>query len=160
MGSEFGQWQEWNHDDSLDWRLLDYDRHIRIKKWMADLNRVYRSEPPLHELDCKAGGFEWIDCNDSSQSIVSFIRKPASGKNLVLVVCNFTPVPRLGYRLGVPRGGFWKEILNSDALDYGGSGMGNLGGIQASAEIWQDRPATLSMTLPPLAIVFFKSEGE
>jgi 1,4-alpha-glucan branching enzyme len=158
MGSEFGQWQEWDHDNSLDWHLLDSDRHIRIKKWVADLNHAYRSDPPLYELDCEAGGFEWIDCNDSSQSIVGFIRKPASGNSLVLAVCNFTPVPRLGYRLGVPRGGFWKEILNSDALDYGGSGMGNLGGVQASPETWRDRPATLSLTLPPLAIVFFKSE--
>jgi 1,4-alpha-glucan branching enzyme len=158
MGSEFGQRREWNHDGSLDWGLLDNDRHIQLKKWVTDLNRIYRSEPAMYELDCETGGFEWIDCNDSTQSVISFLRKPASGSRPILIVANFTPVPRFNYHIGVPFTGFWKELLNSDAFDYGGSGLGNMGGVEATSEIWRDRPATINLTLPPLAIIFLKNE--
>ena len=158
MGSEIGQWREWDHESSLDWYLLQYERHAGIKKWLTDLNHFYRNEPALHELDCDNRGFEWIDCSDANQSIVSFLRKPASGTSMVLVVANFTPVPHPNYLLGVPRSGFWKEILNSDSREYGGSGWGNYGGVQASEEAWRDRPATVKLAIPPLAVTFFKNE--
>jgi 1,4-alpha-glucan branching enzyme len=159
MGGEFGQWREWYHEESLDWHLLQTDRHAQVKKWVEDLNHVYRSEPALHELDCDGHGFEWIDCDDSQQSVVSFIRKGKNTGDIILIVANFTPVPRLDYRLGVPRGGWWKELLNSDSAFYGGSGLGNGGGVTAMPVTWRNRPATLSLTLPPLGILFFKSEG-
>jgi 1,4-alpha-glucan branching enzyme len=160
MGGEFGQWREWRHDESLDWNLLDYQRHTCIQKWVEDLNRLYRTEPALHELDCKQAGFEWIDCNDNERSTISLIRKANSSDDIVLVVLNFTPVPYHNYRVGVPRGGFWKEILNSDSNLYGGSGQGNLGGVEASPIPFHGRNNSLNMVLPPLAVVFFKSEGK
>ena len=116
-----------------------------------------RAEPALHELDCDPAGFEWIDCNDAEGSTLSLIRKGKSTGGAVLVACNFTPVPRVNYKVGAPRGGFWKELLNSDAADYGGSGMGNEGGVEAVAEGIHGRPYLLTITLPPLAAVFFKS---
>jgi 1,4-alpha-glucan branching enzyme len=119
------------------------------------LNRFYRGEPALHELDCEPAGFEWIDCGDADGSIVSLIRKGKSTSALVLAVCNFTPVPRPGYRIGAPRGGFWREALNSDGLAYGGSGVGNLGGVEAAPAPLHGRPFSLTLTLPPLAVVFF-----
>ncbi len=121
------------------------------------MNRVYRSEPALHELDCDPAGFEWIDCNDAEGSTLSLMRKGRSTGDVVLIACNFTPVPRLNYRLGAPRGGWWREILNSDSTYYGGSGIGNAGGLEASAEGIHGRPNSLTITLPPLAVVFFKS---
>jgi 1,4-alpha-glucan branching enzyme len=160
MGGEFGQWREWQHDESLEWNLLDYQRHANIQKWIEDLNRLYRTEPALHELDCKQAGFEWIDCNDTERSTLSLIRKANSSDDIVLVVLNFTPMPHHNYRVGVPRGGFWKEILNSDANLYGGSGQGNLGGVEASPIPFHGRNNSLNMVLPPLATVFFKSEGK
>ena len=158
MGGEFGQWREWDHDESLDWHLLDYQRHTELQKWVKDLNRVYRSEPALHELDCSPAGFEWIDCSDAEQSVISFIRKGRSADDIILIVCNFTPLPRFNYWVGAPRGGFWREHLNSDAKEYWGSGQGNLGGVEAAAIPSHGHPYSLSLTLPPLAVVFFKSE--
>ncbi len=158
MGGEFGQWSEWDHDQSLDWNLFHYDRHAQIKTWVEDLNRVYRSERALHELDCETGGFEWIDCSDSEQSVVSFIRKGKTTPDGVLAVANFTPVPRLHYRVGVPSGGYWRELLNSDAREYGGSGLGNAGGVWAVPATWHHRPASIELVLPPLAMVILKSE--
>ena len=159
MGGEFGQWREWNHDESLDWNLLEYAPHQGLQKWVQDVNRLYRSEPALHELDFDQAGFEWIDCNDGASSTLSFIRKAKSTEDIVLVVCNFTPVARSGYRLGVPRGGLWKEILNGDSPDYGGSGQGNFGGLEAEPVPSHGRPHSLSLTLPPLAALFFKGES-
>ncbi len=156
MGGEFGQWREWVHDDSLDWDLLDLVPHAGVQRWVADLNRLYRDEPALHELDCSPGGFEWVDCHDADSSVVSLIRKGRSPDSIVLVVLNFTPVPRFNYRVGAPRGGFWKEILNSDAREYGGSGHGNLGGVEATPIPYHGRPYSLNLTLPPLSAVFFK----
>ncbi|MBI4303332.1 MAG: 1,4-alpha-glucan branching protein GlgB [Chloroflexi bacterium] len=158
MGGEFGQWREWHHDESLDWSLLQCHRHIELQKWVKDLNQLYRNEPALHELDCGSGGFEWIDCNDADSSVLSFIRKGKSPDDFTLVVCNFTPVPRLNYRVGAPRGGFWKELLNSDARDYGGSGLGNGGGAMAMPVSNYGRPFYLDLTLPPLAVLFFKNQ--
>lgn len=160
MGGEFGQWNEWYHDSSLDWHLLDYPLHSGVQRLVEDLNKLYKDEPSLHELDFHPDGFEWIDCNDSQSSTLSLIRKGSSSEDILLAVCNFTPVPRFNYRVGVPRGGYWREIFNSDSKEYGGSGHGNMGGVEASAISFHGRPQSLNLTLPPLGAVFFKSEGK
>ena len=160
MGGEFGQWNEWYHDSSLDWHLLDYPLHSGVQRLVEDLNKLYKDEPSLHELDFHPDGFEWIDCNDSQSSVLSLIRKGSSSEDILLAVCNFTPVPRFNYRVGVPRGGYWREILNSNSKEYGGSGHGNVGGVEASAISFHGCPQTLNLTLPPLGAVFFKSEGK
>ncbi|GAF89346.1 unnamed protein product, partial [marine sediment metagenome] len=121
--------------------------------------RIYRSEPALYEVDFGREGFEWVDISDWEQSIISFIRKGKNANDCILVVCNFTPVPRYNYRIGVPFGGFWKELLNSDAGEYGGGGIGNCGGIHASSQPMHGRPCSLELTLPPLSVLFFKPEG-
>jgi len=158
MGGEFGQGREWAHDSSLDWNLLQYPVHSGLQRWVEQLNRVYRQYPALHELDTGPAGFEWIDCNDSETSTISLLRKGKSSQGSIVVVCNFTPVPRLGYRLGIPSGGYWRELLNSDATDYGGSGMGNLGGLQAAERPVHGLPYSLELTLPPLGALFLKAE--
>jgi 1,4-alpha-glucan branching enzyme len=159
MGSEFGQRNEWYHEQSLDWHLVAYAPHAGVQKWVEDLNRVYRDEPALHQLDFDPSGFEWIDCSDADASVLGFVRKSASGSEIVLVVCNFTPIVRRNYLMGVPRGGFWGEILNSDAQHYGGSGQGNLGGVEAAPIPAHGRSWSLTLTLPPLSVSFFKSRG-
>ena len=159
MGGELGQWREWYQNESLDWHLLEYKRHSELQKWVGDLNQLYSSEPALYELDCNPSGFEWIDCGDTDQSVVSFIRKGKSTGGILLAVCNFTPMTRFNYRVGAPRGGFWRELLNSDSNEYGGSNQGNLGGVEAAPFPFHGRPYSLNITLPPLAIVFFKSEA-
>jgi 1,4-alpha-glucan branching enzyme len=156
MGDEFGQWSEWYHEVSLDWHLLDDSRHAGVWRWLADLNRVYRAEASLWAEDFSAAGFEWIDCNDMEQSIISSVRLGREPKELILVVCNFTPRPRYHYRVGVPRAGFWQEILNSDAGDYGGSGHGNWGGLHSDPVAWHSRQNSLDLTVPPLGALFFK----
>jgi 1,4-alpha-glucan branching enzyme len=158
MGGEFGQWNEWYHEVSLDWHLLEYPLHSGVQRWVKDLNRLYRDEQCLHELDFHPDGFEWIDCSDSQGSILNLLRKGRSTRDIVLVALNFTPLPRFNYRAGVPRGGYWRELLNSDSKEYGGSGHGNLGGVEASPISFHGRPYSLSLTLPPLGAVFFKSE--
>ncbi len=160
MGGEFGQWNEWNHDASLAWHLLEYAPHAGLQRWVEDLNRLYCSEPALYEQDCDGTGFEWIDCNDTEHSVLSFLRKGRSASESILVVCNFTPVPRHNYQVGVPRGGFWQELLNSDAGEYGGSQQGNLGGMEASPVSYHGHFHSLNLTLPPLAVLFLKSEEE
>ncbi|MGH7545418.1 MAG: 1,4-alpha-glucan branching protein GlgB [Gemmatimonadota bacterium] len=160
MGGELGQWREWNHEDSLDWHLLEHPPHQGIQKWVQDLNTLYRDVPALHELDCDPEGFEWVDANDSPQSVISFMRKGRSRDAPVLVVANFTPVPRHNYRLGVPHAGTWKELLNSDAKDYGGSGQGNFGGVETAPFRYHGRPYSITLTLPPLGILFLAGEGE
>lgn len=158
MGGEFGQWDEWYHEKSLDWHLLNYEPHQGVKRWVEDLNRVYRQEPALYEQDFTPAGFEWIDCHDVDNSVVSFLRKGKQPGDVLLIVANFTPVVRLRYRVGVPWGGFWKEILNSDATVYWGSGQGNLGGVEAEPIPCLGRSHSLNLTLPPLGILFFKPE--
>jgi len=158
MGGEFGQWAEWQHDSQLDWALLGFDSHKGLRRWVADLNRCYASEPAL-QVDFDWRGFEWVDCNDSDQSVISLVRKGKSEGGAILVVCNFTPIPRSAYRVGVPEAGLWREILNSDSTVYGGSGMGNKGGFAADQIPAHGRPYSLELTLPPLAAVFFKHEG-
>ena len=157
MGSEIAQWKEWNHEESLEWHSLEYPSHWGVQKWVRDLNRLYREEPSLHELDFENGGFEWVDVHDWEQSVVSFLRLSKEQKNIMLVVLNLTPVLREGYRVGVPRGGFWGEALNSDAADYGGKGFGNLGGMEAEDVPHHGRDFSLNLTLPPLSALFFIS---
>jgi 1,4-alpha-glucan branching enzyme len=159
MGDELGQWSEWDHESSLEWHLLDYPTHESLRRWVDELNWLYRREPALHELDLEPGGFEWIDANDAENSVLSFLRKARSTNDLVLVVCNFTPVPRHNYRLGVPRGGFWQETMNSDAREYGGSGQGNIGGVETVPIPLHGHLHSLTITLPPLSALFFKSSG-
>jgi 1,4-alpha-glucan branching enzyme len=159
MGDEFGQWSEWNHDASLDWHLLREPFHAGLKRWVRDLNTLYRGEPLLHDLDFNPAGFEWVDCKDFQRSIISFLRRGRNPNDQLLFVCNFTPVLRQNYRVGVPWGeGHWKEILNSDAPLYGGSGQGNFGGLSAIPLPIHGRPFSLNMTLPPLGIVVFRPE--
>jgi 1,4-alpha-glucan branching enzyme len=158
MGGEFGQVREWAHDASLEWHVLQYPVHSGMQKWVEQLNRVYREQPALHELDNDPAGFEWIDCNDNAASTISLLRKGSSPRERIIMVGNFTPVPRVGYRLGVPSGGFWRELLNSDSRDYGGSNMGNGGGVQAEEISAHGRPYSLSLTLPPLSALFLRAE--
>jgi 1,4-alpha-glucan branching enzyme len=158
MGGEFGQWDQWDHERGLDWHLTRFDRHAGIQDLVRDLNRLYRDEPPLHQLDAGPEGFEWIDSNDAPQSCLSFLRKDRQG-NVILAALNFTPVPRHGYRLGVPDAGHWVEVLNSDAKEYGGSGQGNMGAVEASPVPFHGRDHSLSLTLPPLGAVLFKRES-
>jgi len=160
MGAEFGQWSEWHHEESLELHLLKYDSHSGLKQWVQDLNGLYINNPALYELDFESAGFEWIDCNDSQQSVVSLVRKGLSAEDMMLVVCNFTPVTHFGYKLGAPKDGVWKEVLNSDSKYYGGSGQGNLGGIQAERVPRHARSYTLSLTVPPLSAVYLKWEGQ
>jgi 1,4-alpha-glucan branching enzyme len=157
MGGEFGQWKEWYHEESLEWHALEYPPHQGIQKWVKDLNHLYKGEPALHELDFSEKSFEWIDFHDWEHSIVSFIRKSNNSDKVILVVCNFSGMPRHNYIVGVPGGGFWKEILNSDSEIYGGSGCGNAGGVEASSSSAQGRSFSLSLTLPPLGILFLKN---
>ncbi len=158
MGGEFGQWNEWNHDASLDWHLLNHAPHRGIRKWVGDLNAFYKAQSALHELDFSPEGFEWIDFHDWEQSVVSFVRKGRTTGDLILAVYNLTPVPRMHYRVGTPRGGWWRECLNSDALEYGGGGYGNFGGIDAAPLPTQGRDRSIGLTLPPLGALFFKNE--
>ena len=157
MGGEFGQVREWAHDSSLEWHVLQYATHSGLQTWMEHLNHMYRNEPGLHVLDNNANGFEWVDCDDNANSTISLLRKSESDRDTILVVCNFTPVPREKYRVGVPHGGYWRELLNSDGAEYGGSGMGNLGGVQAKEVPVHGRPFSLELTLPPLGALFFKA---
>jgi len=157
MGSEVGSWREWNHDASVEWDLLRYPKHAGLLRWLQDLNHVYRRERALWEQDFSPYGFLWVDCHDADQSVLSMLRTGKHPDDVVLIVCNFTPVPRHGYRLGVPRAGRWTEILNSDAEIYGGSGVGNLGGVEAVDRPSHGQPCSISITVPPLAAVFFKA---
>ncbi len=156
MGSEFGQWNEWYHETSLDWHLLQYPGHAGLQQWVRDLNAALKAEPALHELDNDPAGFEWVDANDSQSSVVGLLRKSTAGEPL-LIVCNFTPVTRANYRVGVPSGGYWRELLNSDAEIYGGSNQGNDGGVEAEAVQMHGRPYSLDLTLPGLSAIFFKA---
>ncbi len=155
MGAEFGQRREWTHDGSLEWWVLADPAHAGMQRWVADLNALYRAEPALYEQDFSAAGFEWVDCHDAEASVLSFLRRSRGGA-WVLVVCNFTPVPRTNYVVGLPQGGYWRELLNSDAEHYGGSGMGNLGGVETSPVPAQGRFHSVALTLPPLATLFFR----
>ncbi len=157
MGGEFGQRSEWNHDKSLDWHLLEYPHHKGLQLWMKNLNHLYVKEPALYENDFSPDGFEWIDCSDASQCTLVFLRKGKRADENIIVALNYTPVPRVDYRIGVPDAGAWGEILNSDAEIFGGGGIVNLGQIHSEPTAWNDKPFSVRLTLPPLAIVFLKS---
>lgn len=159
MGDEFAQWRSWTRDESLDWHLAEQQPHARVQNWVTALNDFYRNEPALCERDFHPAGFEWIDCRDAEQSVIVFLRKSRAGKRTVLAACNFTPVPRTNYRVGAPRAGVWKEVLNSDARDYGGSGWGNLGMLEAAPVPSHGRRFSLNLTLPPLAVVLLRHEA-
>jgi 1,4-alpha-glucan branching enzyme len=155
MGGEFGQWREWNHDASLDWSLLDATANAGLQRWVEDLNKAYRDIPALHELDFSPEGFEWIDCCDTENSIIVLMRNSTSDQP-VIVALNFTPMPRYNYQIGVPTGGHWAEVLNSDAVIYGGSGQGNMGGVDAAPIPLHGRKWSVTLTLPPLGAVFLR----
>ncbi|MDF1590681.1 MAG: 1,4-alpha-glucan branching protein GlgB [Desulfobacterales bacterium] len=156
MGGEFGQLSEWAHDKSLDWHLLDLPLHKGLRNWVKDLNSLYRDQPALHAQDFTPEGFRWIDCNDSLQSTLSLIRKGDKDSDVLIIACNFTPIPRHNFRVGAPHGGTWIELLNSDSRHYGGSGQGSLGAVEAAPVRHHDLPYSLNLTLPPLSVVFFK----
>ncbi len=160
MGDEFGQRNEWNHQVALDWSSLEKEVHSQLQQCVSDLNRLYSDQAALYEVDFDWDGFEWIDFRDMDQSTIAFVRRAKDTAEFVLVVCNFTPVPRFGYRLGAPVGGYYRELFNSDASAYGGSNLGNIGGVLAEDEPWQDFPYSLSLTLPPLAVVILKPDSE
>ncbi|AFY59811.1 1,4-alpha-glucan branching enzyme [Synechococcus sp. PCC 6312] len=156
MGMEFGQWNEWNVWGDLEWHLLQYEPHQQLKQCITDLNRLYRQEPALYSQDFGEAGFEWIDCNDNRHSVVAFVRWAKDYSDFVVVICNFTPQPHSHYRIGVPEHGFYNEIFNSDAREYGGSNMGNLGGKWADEWVFHNRRYSLDICLPPLAVLVFK----
>ena len=160
MGGEFGQWDEWYHEKSLDWNLLEQAQHQGVQQWVRDLNQLYRNEPCLHSIDFTAEGFQWIDFRDAESSIISFLRKGKGTDDIILVAANFTPVPRSNYRIGTPRAGLWQEVLNSDAEVYGGSGCGNMGGIEATPEPCHGHPFSIAAVLPPLGVIFLKNSVE
>ena len=159
MGSEIGQRQEWSHDRSLDWHLLEHDKHRGLQRWLEDLNQFYRRQPAMHSGDFSAEGFSWIDCNDAPQSTLSLLRRAPGTDRAVVAVCNFTPLPRHNYRVGVPHEGVWYERLNSDARDYGGSNQGSQGALEAAPVSFHGFEWSINLVLPPLAIVFFANNG-
>ena len=156
MGSEFGQWREWDHDSSLDWHLLDDPMHEGLRLWVRDLNKIYQRERSLHEIDFEGQGFSWIDCQDNENSVISMIRRAHDPNDFTVMVVNFTPVPRPSYRIGVPEGGWYREVLNSDAGLYGGSNIGNAGGIPSEPEPAHGHQQSLSLMVPPLGFVLLK----
>lgn len=160
MGAEMAQWAEWNYQSSIEWHLMDIDRHVGVWRWLQDLNHFYRDNPQMHCKDFDSSGFQWIDCGDAASSVLSFVRRGNDWQDDILVVCNFTPAVRQGYRVGVPHEGYWQELLNSDAQCYGGSGVGNGGGMFADYQDWNGRPFSLNLTLPPLSVSFFKKVSE
>jgi 1,4-alpha-glucan branching enzyme len=159
MGGEFGQWTEWNYDESLPWHLLEWESHQGVQRMVADINAVYRREPALHEVDFEGHGFEWIDCHNYEASIMAYMRKAKDPQDFVIVACNFTPVVRENYRLGVPHGGWYEEIFNSDSDHYAGSNVGNGGGLMADEQESHGRPFSLNLTLPPLGVTILKPRG-
>lgn len=158
MGGEFGQWIEWNFDQSLDWHLLEYPSHQGLSRWVSDLNKLLRNEAAMHEYDCKPQGFEWIDCQDTEQSVVSFLRKGSPESEPILIVLNYTPLPRHNYRIGVPEHAYWIELLNSDATVYGGSGVGNQGGVWSDEWATHGHNQSISLTVPPLSMLVLKAQ--
>jgi 1,4-alpha-glucan branching enzyme len=158
MGGEFGQYREWNHDRGLDWHLLEFPLHAGLSRWLEDLNKAYRDLPAFHEQDMVQEGFEWIDCCDTENSIVSLTRYDKDRAMPIVAVLNFTPMPRQNYQIGVPANGHWREVLNSDATLYGGSGQGNMGGVEASPIPLHGRKWSVTLTLPPLGAVFLVHE--
>jgi 1,4-alpha-glucan branching enzyme len=159
MGAEFAQRAEWDHESQLEWDRLADPRHAGVLRWVADLNRLYREEPALHELDCDSAGFEWVAPDDHRQNVISFLRRRRDGTSPILIVCNFSPQPWNTYRVGLPVGGKWEERLNSDAEVYGGGGAGNRREISAEPQPFHGREWSVALRLPPLSAVFLQAEG-
>jgi 1,4-alpha-glucan branching enzyme len=159
MGGEIAQWREWSHDQSLDWHLLELPMHQGMQRLVTALNRIYREEPALHRLDCEPSGFAWLDADNAKESVLVYERRAERGHPLV-VALSFTPIPRHFYRVGVDRGGFYEELFNSDAAEYGGSGQGNFGRVEAHPVPWHGRRFSLAVTIPPLGAVVLRAEGE
>jgi 1,4-alpha-glucan branching enzyme len=157
MGSEIGNWDEWNHDRSLPWELLHFEFHRKLQVFVRELNHLYQSHPAFYEVDYHWAGFEWVDFRDVDGSTISFLRRPHSAKPFLLFVCNFTPVPRRNYRVGVPDPGYYREIFNSDSEMFGGSNVGNAGGRMSEPISYNNHYHSLSITLPPLAVTIFES---
>ena len=160
MGNEIAQWREWNHDRSLDWHLMEWGDHQGVFRLMSDLNRIYRAEGSLHEVDFNWQGFEWLELHDWENSILAFLRRGLAPDDMMVVICNFTPVVRHGYRIGVPLPGLYREVLNTDSHNYGGSNVGNSGGTWAQHQEHGGWPFHISVTVPPLGVVYFKPVGE
>jgi 1,4-alpha-glucan branching enzyme len=158
MGGEFGQRREWQHDESLEWHVLDHPPHAGLQRWVRELNALLRRTPALHERDFAGEGFEWIDCNDRDASVLTFLRRGIDAREVVVVVCNCTPVPRSNYTIGLPEGGWWLESLNSDAREYGGSGAGNFGAIEAAPLAANGRPFSVTLQLPPLSVLYLQPD--
>jgi 1,4-alpha-glucan branching enzyme len=158
MGSEFGQRREWTHEGELEWWVTTLPEHAGVQRLVRDLNRVYRGEPALHQIDFSADGFEWLDVDNAEASVIAFLRKSPGGAP-VLVVCNFTPVPRSNFLVGVPLRGVWREILNSDALEYGGTGWGNLGGVESVPVSTRGRVESVNLNVPPLSTIMLRWEA-
>jgi 1,4-alpha-glucan branching enzyme len=156
MGQEIGQRDEWNHDASVQWNLLEYDYHRKLQTFVRDLNRLYASQPAMYEVDFHYSGFEWVDFRDAESSIIAFLRRAADPSDYVLFCCNFTPIPRTGYEFGVPEEGFYREILNTDSEIFGGSNLGNGGMVSSNPKPRHGREHSIAVTLPPLAVVAFR----
>jgi 1,4-alpha-glucan branching enzyme len=156
MGGEFGQWREWSHESSLEWHLTQYERHSGLQQLVADLNSLYRSEAALHQLDFEPGGFEWIDAADDAHSVMSFMRRGRAPEDIIVAVYNFTPMTHHNYEIGMPLPGIWQEVLNTDAVKYGGSGRGNPQEVKTSDKSVHHRPYSVNITIPPLAVIFLK----
>ena len=160
MGSEFGQWQEWNYQQSLDWHLLDWNKHKELLWFFKELNKVYKENPALYQKDFSQDGFQWVNCNDWESSVLSFLRKSDDETETLLIVANFTPTLRHEYRVGVPKHSHWDEIFNSDATEFGGSGNGNCGGFWSDERAWDNQPYSINLTLPPLGVIILKSKSK
>ena len=160
MGNEFAQWNEWNHDDGPQWELLEFESHRGMQQMVSDLNRLVVENPALHELDFHPDGFEWVDCQNAEDSTLAFLRKSESETEPILVCCNFTPVVRYDYRVGVPKSGFWREIFNSDSEIYDGSNVGNYPGANTLGEDHHGQPDSVSLVMPPLTVTVFRWENE
>jgi 1,4-alpha-glucan branching enzyme len=158
MGGELAQEAEWSETRSLDWHLLERADHHGVQSLVRDLNRLYRDEPALWEVDFEPSGFQWLEPNDAAANVLAFARRSADGKRLVVCVCNLSPVPREGYRLGLPHAGGWRELLNTDSAYYGGSNTGNSGAIEATERRWHDQPFSAELTLPPLGVLWLVPE--
>jgi 1,4-alpha-glucan branching enzyme len=158
MGGEFGQRREWTHEGELEWWVTSLPEHAGMQRWVSDLNRVYRSEPALYRIDFSPEGFEWLDVDNADASVIAFLRKGGADVAPVLVACNFTPVPRTNFLIGVPKRGVWREILNSDARDYGGAGWGNLGAVESVPVSTHGRVESVNLTLPPLSTIMLRWE--
>jgi 1,4-alpha-glucan branching enzyme len=156
MGQEIGQREEWNHDRGIRWELLEYDPHRKLQSLVRELNRLYRSNPAYYQVDFHYQGFEWIDFRDVEHSIISFLRRAEDPEDFLVFCCNFTPLPRKLYDIGVPQAGVYEEILNTDSELFGGSNMGNGGAVTSTPVPKHGRPHSLSITLPPLAVVAFR----